>query len=337
MQRSGPRSGKHPLNPPLIRGRAHVVPLTRSRRIGVPRPMPVSLILKHLVQLAQRLAKVRNIPGPNRQRGPAPVPIRQHGRIPDNNHPRLRGQNMDPFQKRADLRRGSVDPLGQLVVPARGQPVFARRRGRMRSRTRRRQLKKTNIITADTKRNQRRLGVHSVQLRRVGAIGRLLRNGQVGGRGATTADIGKLSRLQLRRDKMWIVVIGPLTPNGRPSRAPSPRRRSVRVTQRNITPGPTTGVRAIRWRRRRAVLPLVVPEGQQPDHEHNNETAAPTLLRHSIVSTGPSPTPTYSIRVTRCASRSFTRPAPVSGSSTLTSTIRPLSSASAMAGPPRTL
>ncbi|GAB3137365.1 hypothetical protein GCM10027258_12780 [Amycolatopsis stemonae] len=48
------------------------------------------------------------------------------------------------------------------------------------------------------------------------------------------------------------------------------------------------------------MLPLVVPEGQEPEHEYGDKAAAPTaVFRHTFVSTEPKPDSIRSIRVTR--------------------------------------
>lgn len=258
------------------------MPLAGRGSIRITRMMSISLIFKHLVQLPQRPAEVVDIPGAHGKNGPAPIPIRQNGRIPDNDDLRLGCLLMDLVENSPHLRSGGIDPLGELIMPTSGEPIPARRPGRMRGRTGRSNRNEPDVVPADPERDERGLGVDGVQLSRIGPVGSLLRRGQISGGSPTAADISQLSGLQLRGDNVRVVVERTLAPGRRTGLPTVVRRRRVRVAQRDVPPGATPGVgTGVRRSGRGAVLPLVVPEGQQADDDHHDEAAAPTVLGHT--------------------------------------------------------
>ncbi|SEF31258.1 hypothetical protein SAMN05421837_105657 [Amycolatopsis pretoriensis] len=281
MKRIGPRGGNNPFNPPGIGSRADIMPLAGSSGIGITGRMSISLILKHLVQLPERPPEVVNIPGPHGKNGPTPIPIRQNGRIPDNDDLGLGRLGMDLVENSPHLRSSGINPLGKLITPTGGQPVLTRRPGGMSSGTGGGDRDEPDVITADPEGDERGLGVDSIQLSGVGAVRSLLRRSQIGGGGPTAADISQLGGLQLRRNDVRVVVERTRTPRRRTSHPPVVRRRGVGVAQSDIPPRTTPGLGpGVRRRGRGTVLPLVVPEGQQTDDEHNDEAAAPTVLGH---------------------------------------------------------
>ncbi len=257
------------------------MPLTGSSSIGIPGRMSISLIFKHLVQLPQRPTEVINIPGAHGKHRPTPIPIRQNGRIPDNDDLGLGRLGMDLVEHSPHLRSSGINPLSELITTPSGQPIPTGRPGGMRSGTGSGDGDEPDVVPPDPERDERGLGIHGVELSRVRTVRSLLRRGQIGGGSPTAADISQLGRLELRGDDMGIVVERPLTPSGRPSLPPIVRRRGIGITQSDIPPSTAPSLRAgIRRSRRRTVLPLVVPEGQQTDDEHNDEAAAPTVLGH---------------------------------------------------------
>ncbi len=258
------------------------MPLAGSSSIGIPGRMSIGLIFKHLVQLPKGTPEVINIPGANGKNRPAPIPIRQNGRIPNDNDLRLGRLLMDLVEHSSHLRSSSIDPFSELIMPPGGQPIPAGRPGPVSGSAGGSQRNEPDVVAADPQSYKRGLGVDGIQLSRIGPVGGLLRRGQIGRSGPTAADISQLSGLELRGDNMGVVVERPLTPSGWTSLSPIVRRRRIGVAQRDIPPGTTPGLRAsVRRSRRRTVMPLVVPEGQQADDEYDDEAAAPAVLRHT--------------------------------------------------------